>query len=52
MPEILEVLLFFYTMNMVILFYSRFNLYGQQVFESAEILGNSYCYCQNEKNEK
>jgi len=23
-----------------------------QVFESAEILGNSYYYCQSEKNEK
>jgi hypothetical protein len=34
---------------MVILFIASLN---GQVFESAKILGNSFCYCRSEKNKR
>jgi hypothetical protein len=48
-PEILEIQLLLSIVHGYFIYYKC--IYGQ-VFESAEILGNSYYNCQSEKTEK
>jgi hypothetical protein len=47
--KFLEIQLLLFIVHGYFIYYKC--VYGQ-VFESAEILGNSYYYCQSEKNEK
>ncbi len=47
--KFLEIQLLLFIVHGYFIYYKCVN---GQVFESAEILGNSYYYCQSEKNEK